>query len=121
MIRRSLFAISLLLAGCAAQPPPPRAPSGAPALQTQTQAEGDVTVTVGVLTDAQAEARFGVDLASQGLQAVWLQVRNGSDARLRLLNGAIDPDLYSADEVAFMLRDEVGADGLEVLRQRLRD
>lgn len=121
MIRRSLFAISLLLAGCAAQPPPPLAPSGAPALQTQTQAEGEVTVTVGVLTDAQAEARFGVDLASQGLQAVWLQVRNGSDARLRLLNGAIDPDLYSADEVAFMLRDEVGADGLEVLRQRLRD
>lgn len=121
MIRRSLFAISLLLAGCAAQPPPPLAPSGAPALQTQTQAEGEVTVTVGVLTDAQAEARFGVDLASQGLQAVWLQVRNGSDARLRLLNGAIDPDLYSADEVAFMLRDEVGADGIEVLRQRLRD
>jgi len=121
MIRRSLLALSLLLAGCAAQPPTPSAPSGATVLQTQTQSEGDVTVAAGVLTDAEAKARFGVDLASQGVQAVWLQVRNGSDARLRLLNGAIDPDLYSADEVAFMLRGEAGRDGFEALRQRLRD
>ena len=121
MIRRCVFAISLLLAGCAARPSAPVAPSAAPVLQTQTQTEGEVTVTAGVLTDAQAEARFGVDLASQGVQAVWLQVGNGSDARLRLLNGAIDADLYSADEVAFMLRGEVGRDGFDALRQRLRD
>lgn len=123
MIRRSVLVLSLLLAGCSTAPRTKIAAAvdPVPQMQTQTRTEGDVTVSAGVLTDEQAKARFGIDLASQGVQAVWLRVRNGSDVRLRLLNGAIDPDLYSADEVAFMFRREAGRGGLEPLRQRLRD
>jgi hypothetical protein len=118
---RCLFALSLAaLAGCAGAPPVAEV-TGTPTATIQTQAEGDVSVSVEVLADAEARRRLGVDLAKHELQAVWLRVVNGSATRLRLLNGAIDPDLYSADEVAFMLRHEAGRGGLEALRKRLRD
>jgi hypothetical protein len=69
----------------------------------------------------QARSHFGVDLARFGVQAVWLRVRNGSPWRLRLMRGAIDADVYSADEAAFLVRKEVPKADFERLRQHFRD
>ncbi len=108
------------LAGCAAGRP---AAGGAPAKPSavQSQSEASVSVSVRVLGDAEAGSMLGVDLAKHDLQAVWLRVVNGSPARLRLLHGAIDPDLYSADEAAFLMRHDAGRGGVDALAQRLRD
>jgi len=93
----------------------------APELAVQTDSRQDVTVSVAVLDDAQAEARFGVDLASQGLQAVWLRIDNRSQQRLWLLVAALDPSYYSADEAAYMFRAAVRPGDMARLRQRFRD
>jgi hypothetical protein len=131
MIRVLAVMMPLWAAGCAstAAPAPdvPATPAAAvtpaadAASTVQTRTDREVTVSVEVLTDEAAARRFGVDLAKHGLQAVWMRVRNASAQRLRLLNGAVDADLYSADEVAFVVRGDVRRDEFEALRQRLRD
>ena len=120
MHRATLVACLLALAGCQAWaparldlPPDPAA--------TQTQSYEDVTVSAAILTDQQSRAHFGADLARHGLQAVWLSVRNASPWRLRLMRGAVDPDVYSADEAAVILRKDVPGKSFEALRQYLRD
>lgn len=116
----ALLIPSLLLAGCAGFAPSRETPLPEPA-SIQTKSEGDVTVSVAILTDEQARAHFGADLAAFGLQAVWLRVRNASPQRLRFLRGAIDLDVYSADEAALLVRSVVPSRDFERLRQHFRD
>lgn len=107
------------LAGCtgvAALPPP----GPAPELSVQSDTREDVTVSVAVLDDAQALELYGVDLAGQDLQAVWLRIENRSPQRLWLLVAALDPSYYSADEAAYMFRSVVRPADMDTLRQRFR-
>lgn len=87
----------------------------------QTRTLDDITVSVGILTDDQAQQHFGVDLGAHGLQAAWIRVRNGSAGTFWLLRNAVDPDFYSADEAAVVLRDAVRGKDQGTLRQYLRD
>lgn len=109
------------LAGCATTyaPAPLEVPADLRDVQAKTR--GAVTVSVSILTDDQARRQFGVDFASHGLQALWLSVRNGSERRLWFIPNVLDPDFYSADEVALMLNADVPAKNREQLRQDLRD
>jgi hypothetical protein len=87
----------------------------------QSKTVGDVTVSASVLTDDLARKQFGTDLADHGVQALWLSVRNGSQRQFWFIRNVLDPDFYSADEVALLLRGEVSAGERERLRQHLRD
>lgn len=87
----------------------------------QTKSIGDIAVEVAVLTDEEAAAHFGVALGDELLQALWIRVRNASTWRYWLVRNVIDPDLYSPDEIALMVRDEVADSDFERMRQRFRD
>ena len=120
------FALSasaaLLLAACATRPLAPVPLSMPPDPQlAQSRAIGEVAVTATILTDDQARQHFGVDLGSHGLQAVWLSVRNASPFRFWFLKGALEPDFYSADEAASVLRDHAPSGTFERMRQEMRD
>ena len=80
-----------------------------------------VTVSVAILTDEQAKQHFGVDFAKRGLQALYINVRNESDRRLWFIRNTVDPDFYSPDEAAVLLKAGLSADEVETLRQHLRD
>lgn len=87
----------------------------------QSKSVGDVMVSVAVLTDEQAQRHFGVDFAGHELQALWIGVRNGSDRRLWFIRNVLDPDFYSAEEVALLAANDVPGDARGVLHQHLRD
>jgi hypothetical protein len=87
----------------------------------QTKALGTVAVSVSILTDDQARRQFGADLAAREVQALWISVRNGSDGPRWFIPNMLDPDFYSAEEVAMMLRPQVPARDHDHLRQALRD
>ena len=112
----------LVLAGCSTTsfaPQPIPAPDGLRDVHTRTI--GEVTVSVSILTDIQAERHFGVDLGKQGVQVLWIGVRNGSDRRLWLIRTIIDPDFYSAEEVALLVEDDIAKEDRANLHQYLRD
>ena len=46
--------------------------------RTKSSVNGDVTVTVAVPTIAEAQAIYGVELASKHIQPVWVEVKNDS-------------------------------------------
>jgi len=119
------------LAGAAAEVPPavPGAEVQAP-LQVQSTAEieaetaglplhlgrlrtlqqDDVTVHLAIPTEEQAAKFFGVPLAAAGIQPIWLRIENTSDHDYWLLPISIDPDYYSADEVALVTLKKVPKD-----------
>ncbi|MBK7902166.1 MAG: LssY C-terminal domain-containing protein [Proteobacteria bacterium] len=126
-----LSALTPVLAGTAGAGPPPaasteaQAPLGvqsAAAIETETaglplqlgrlrtQQQDGVTVQLAIPTEEQAAKHFGVPLAEAGIQPIWLRIENTSDHDYWLLPVSIDPDYYSADEVALVTLKKVPKD-----------
>jgi len=64
------------------------------------QTKHDITVSTNILSDEQSERLYGLDLASVGLQAIWLRVENNSDHSHWFLVSAMDPNYFAPDEAA---------------------
>ncbi len=106
------FALILLCAGalsaCGTLAPEAEIAFSQPVIQAPKFSEKDgVRVAASVLSDAQAQQSFGVDLAGRDLQAVWVRIDNGSPRRLWFLVAALDADYYTPNEVAFLFRDSL--------------
>ena len=78
-------------------------------------------LSVAILTDAQARAHFGADLGDSGVQALWISVRNGSPYNLWFIRNTVDPDFYSSDEAALLLKNQIPSREFERFRQYYRD
>lgn len=74
-----------------------------------------------ILTDEQAQLHFGADLGKEGLQALWVSVRNRSPGKLWFIRNTLDRDFYSADEAAILLKSQVPGSAYDMLRQSFRD
>jgi hypothetical protein len=104
VIRRVVFAASLLLvAGCASfRPVPlPEVPFKDRAI---TQVDDKLRVTVAVLSPEEGEKVFGVDVAGRDVQPVWIEIENKGEDPYWLFQSRMDPDYYSPAEVAYMNR-----------------
>ena len=88
-----------LLFGCGRAQPDP---SGRDQFVSRavTQHKDPVTVRATVLTDDESERYFGVALADEGIQAVWMSVENASDALLYYLPVMTDPNYFTPPEAA---------------------
>ena len=101
--RLAVAVLLVLLAGCAAFEPRPVDPGEGPGEIHSASAEG-ITVSATILSDGQAEALYGVDLGSAGLQAIWLRIENQSPHARGLLASALDPAYFPPGEAAALFR-----------------
>lgn len=111
----------LMLSGCAANRAPAPLDMPADLLAVQSAVVDDVTVSVSILTDEQAARHFGVDLAKHEVQVLWVRVHNASPRQLWFIRNILDPDFYSADEVALLARAQTSRERNIELRGQLRD
>jgi len=83
-----------------------------------TSSDGDVLVSASVLSADESRDIYGVPLAKEGIQPVWIEVENGDDVAYWLMSPGIDPNFYPASEAvdAFITRHE--NETREVLEQR---
>ena len=95
-----LAVLVFFMQGCATTTAPPPDPL-AYKNRTKSSVNGDVTVTVAVPTIAEAQAIYGVELATKHIQPVWLEVKNDSAETYWFLPSGLDPDYFSPSEVAF--------------------
>jgi hypothetical protein len=84
----------------------------------RTLQQDGVTVHLAIPTEDQSAEFFGVPLAEMGIQPIWLRIENTSGHDLWLLPVAIDPDYYSADEVALVTAKKVPRDQRETHAER---
>ncbi len=119
--RALVVAWAMLVTACASvyAPIPLELPAAIEDLQTQSS--GSVIVSAGILTDEQAQSHFGMDLGGNRIQAIWLRITNDTDKKFWLLRTALDPDYFSADEVASVLGNAIPGDHFARALQRLRD
>jgi hypothetical protein len=120
--RTALIAITMLpLSAVAAKFAPDPLATPGELRDVKSKALGDVVVSVSILTDEQARQHFGVDFARHELQALWMSVSNGSGRQLWFIRNTLDPDFYSAEEVALLVQGDAPSDARPALHQYLRD
>lgn len=116
------LAVTFALLGCAGKPYAPQPMNDPTSFSSyQSSTINDVTVSIAILTDEEAQSHFGAEMGSHGVQALWLRVRNASQRRYWLIRNIVDPDLYSADEAAEMVRADVSDADFARMRQYFRD
>ncbi len=117
------LAISFLVSGCSSlseQELKARLNMPIPQLDVQVLEQDAVRVSLSVLADDGAADFFGVSLAEFGIQLIWMQIENNSDTDFWLLPFALDPDYFSADEVALVAGIDFSRKQRDALRQLLR-
>jgi hypothetical protein len=75
-----------------------------------TQRQGAVQVSAVVLSAEESAAVFGVPLAEDGIQPVWLRIENGEDRVYLFMPAALDPTYFSPQEAAWKSRITFGGD-----------
>ena len=119
--RTLVAAAALALGACASSYEPKPLVLDVELQGVQTKTIDDVTVSVAILTDDQARQHFGADLAKHDLQALYIKVRNETNRRLWFIRNTVDPDFYSPDEAAVLLKGSLSDASYAELRQHLRD
>ena len=69
--------------------------------KSQSKVKGEVRVTVAVLSDEESRQLFGVNLAGQEMQSVWVRVQNADSSPYYLMSAGLDPDYFSPLESAY--------------------
>jgi hypothetical protein len=108
--REILLMATMFLAGCATGPAQqPAADTDLPLDlgRVQSLTQDGVTVRLAIPADNEAARFFGVKLAENDVQPIWIRIENQSDVDYWLLPIAIDPDYYSADEVAILTGEDL--------------
>jgi hypothetical protein len=116
-----LVVLLLVTAGCATTYEPARLEVPAGLRDVQSKRVDGVSVSVSILTDELARRHFGVEFREHDLQALWIGVHNASDRRLWFIRSVLDPDFYSAEEVALLVEGEVPKGSRAQLHQDFRD
>lgn len=70
-------------------------------LRAEKQTEDGISVSAVVLSDEESERVFGVNLAGNGIQPVWLEIENTTEKPVTLIYVATDPGYYSPNEAAY--------------------
>jgi hypothetical protein len=70
--------------------------------KAQSKIDGEVKVTVAVPSAEESRQLFGVNLAGQDIQPVWIRVQNADTVAYWLMSAGLDPDYFSPLEAAYV-------------------
>jgi hypothetical protein len=70
--------------------------------RSKTKSDDDVRVTVAVLSAKESRRVFGVNLARDRIQPVWVRVENHDTTPYWLMSSGLDPDYFSPLEAAYL-------------------
>jgi len=114
-----LLALALLAQGCATLPEPGTDKYPPYQERTQTEEQEGLRVTVAVPTAAEAETIYGVDLADQQMQAIWIEVENNANDPYWFLTSGLDPNYFASVEAAHAFH-TASADANQALDERFQ-
>ena len=77
--------------------------------RSQSKVDGEVRVTVAVLSAEESRRLFGVNLAGENIQPVWVRVQNADTVPYWLMSTGMDPDYFSPLEAAYAFHATIGS------------
>jgi hypothetical protein len=77
--------------------------------RSQSKIDGEVKVTVAVLSAEESRELFGVNLAGQNIQPVWIRVENADTKPYWFMSAGLDPDYFSPLEAAYAFHGTIGS------------
>jgi hypothetical protein len=110
VVRALALLTVLLLIGCAAKFDPEAVDNLKSPEETGfmdralAERDGDVSVRVAALSAEESKVIFGVPLAQDRVQPVWIEVQNDSDQHYVFFPIDVDPDYFSSFELAWKYR-----------------
>jgi hypothetical protein len=110
---------AVTLAGCAR--PSPNTFEPAYGSRAVKRSEGAVQISAATLSADESRAVYGVALADQGIQPVWIEVHNGDDRSYFLLSPGVDPHFFPPSEVAETFADTASQNALATLDLRFSE
>lgn len=100
----------VLVSGCVTWRAPEQADGALLQSQVVTETRSGVELSAAVLGAEDSLRILGTDVTGQGIQPVWVEVRNRTDQVLWLLRSGVDPDYFSPLEVAWLAHVPMGGD-----------
>ena len=110
---------ALLLSGCATQSYHYESTKSYPIRdRAVSETKGKITISASVPGEDEAQAIFGIPIYDRGIQPVWLNIENNSEARVRFAPTGVDPGYFSPLEVAYMHRKGFTKEALRQMDER---
>ena len=88
--------------------------------RSQSKIDGEVKVTVAVLGAEESRQVFGVNLAGQDIQPVWVRVQNSDTVAYWLMSSGLDPDYFSPLEAAYAFHTTIGSSSNQKIDDHFR-
>jgi hypothetical protein len=88
--------------------------------RSQSKVDGEVRVTVAVLSAEESRQLFGVNLAGQDIQPVWIRVQNADTIAYWLMSSGLDPDYFSPLEAAYAFHTSIGSSSNQKMDDHFR-
>jgi hypothetical protein len=118
------FALSLLLlaTACASSTFERPAPFDDAPLRARavTKTDADIRASAAIPSVDESRSIFGIDLAQQGVEPLWLEIENSTDRPLVFLPTGLDPEYFAPLEVAFWYKDSFNDQGNAALGEHLK-
>lgn len=89
--------------------------------RAESQTDGPLQVSASVPSRDETEVLFGIDLYDQGIQPVWIEVQNSSEAQARYAPVSTDRYYFSPLEVAYMNRSGLSDAGRSDMERRFKE
>jgi len=113
-----IVVLSLVIAGCASRPYQGADIQAAAFLQrAMTQQSDTLRVTAAAPDAAETLALTGLDLYEQGIQPIWLEIKNTGPDTARIATWSIDRNYFSPIEVAYMNRKQFSRQGYAAMER----
>lgn len=109
-MKGGLVAAAWLVAACASFPTPAGIEEGTLRARADGMDEDGIRIAAALLTPDEQDAVFGVDLASKGIEPVWLEIENTRDHPVHFLISGMDPEYFAPLEVAHLYRARFAGD-----------
>lgn len=87
--------------------------------RASTASAGGFEVRAVVPGAAEAEPVLGVDVYERDIQPVWIEVRNTTDTRARIVLSSIDPKYFPPAEVAWFFKSSFSKEGWQDMERQL--
>jgi hypothetical protein len=89
--------------------------------RSQSQETDDLIVTVSVLSQEETDQVFGMPISEQGVQPVWIKIKNKSTEAQMLLTATIDFDYFTPFEIGYPHHGSFSGDTNKAIDQFLHD